>query len=410
VANESGLRRLGDEMVGGKVVRNGYRRSGRPRWTGRRKVLTFISSVVAVVLLAVGGGYAYVHYRFDQIPKSHDPSLVAELPGEPFNMLVVGSDSRAGLTPLQQSQFGTSNQVVGQRSDVTMVWHVNPATKQITILSIPRDTLVSMVGAGVSSLGQFNRINASFDTGPDLLVKTIEDNFGIPINHVMQVDFAGFEGAVNALDGVYLNFNYPAKDTYTGLNITTTGCQLLQGQQALAVARSRHYEYYENGYWHYDGTSDFGRIQRQDAFLRALVDAAKSKYNPLTINAFLGSIPQGITIDDQLGLNELLGLAIDFHSLDPNTIATETLPTISDGSVSPWGDVLFVDQPATQQMLVSTFGSELKVPTVPPPNTSLESTPPPTVTPTTAAPTTTHTTAPAPPQTPSFDPTTCTPH
>jgi len=83
------------------------------------------------------------------------------------------------------------------------------------------------------------------------------------------------------------------------------------------VARSRHYEYYENGYWQYDGTSDFGRIQRQDAFLKALVDAAKSKYNPVTINAFLGSIPQGIVIDNSFSLSELVGLAIDFHSLNP---------------------------------------------------------------------------------------------
>ena len=116
----------------------------------------------------------------------------------------------------------------------------------------------------------------------------------------MQVDFGGFEGAVNAIGGITMNFPYPAKDAYSGLNITSAGCQLLNGTQALAVARSRHYEYYANGYWQFDGTGDFGRIDRQDAFLRALVDQARTKYNPLTINALLGSIPQGITIDDQL--------------------------------------------------------------------------------------------------------------
>ena len=100
------------------------------------------------------------------------------------------------------------------------------------------------------------------------MVKTITANFGIPINHVVQVDFAGFQDAVNALGGIYLDFPYPAKDAYSGLDITTPGCQLLNGAQALAVARARHYEYYADGYWQYDGTSDFGRIQRQDVFIR----------------------------------------------------------------------------------------------------------------------------------------------
>ena len=68
-------------------------------------------------------------------------------------------------------------------------------------------------------------------------MKTITDNFGIPINHVVQVDFSGFQDAVNALGGIYLDFPYPAKDTYSGLDITTAGCQLLNGAQALAVAR-----------------------------------------------------------------------------------------------------------------------------------------------------------------------------
>ena len=92
-----------------------------------------------------------------------------------------------------------------------------------------------------AQFGTYNRINSSFNSGADQLVKTITANFGIPINHVVQVDFAGFQDAVNALGGIYLNFPYPAKDSYSGLDITTPGCQLLNGAQALAVARARHY-------------------------------------------------------------------------------------------------------------------------------------------------------------------------
>ena len=310
-----------------------------------------------------------------------------------------------------------------------MIWHIVPATRQISILSIPRDTLVSMVGKNATTFGQFNRINSSYNSGVTLLVQTIQDNFGIPINHVVQVDFSGFRGAVNALGGVYLYFRHPTRTTNagtneSGLDITTAGCQLLTGTKALAVARSRHYQYYATGEWLTTPSGDFGRIKRQDAFLKAMIDSAKSKYNPLTLNAFLGSIPQGIVIDKNLSLGDMIGLAEDFHSINPTTIQTFTLPTISTGYVTPWGDVLFVDQPAAQQILVSVFGTGLTTPASPPPNTALVSAPPPAVSPASptagtaagsggtsgAATTTASTSAEASTSTtPTYDPTACHP-
>jgi anionic cell wall polymer biosynthesis LytR-Cps2A-Psr (LCP) family protein len=230
------------------------------------------------------------------------------------------------------------------------------------------------------------------------------------------VDFSGFQDAVNALGGIYLDFPYPAKDSFSGLDITTPGCQLVTGFQALATARARHYEYYTNGYWHTDGTSDFGRIQRQNVFLRALIASAKSKVNPLTVNAFLSSIHEGVTIDDGFGFNQLIGLALDYRSFDPADLEGQTLPTEAANDFGDLGDVLTVDQPAAQQMLVDIFGSSLVTPTNPPPNANGVPEPPPTVTTTTAPPTTTPskttpTTAPATTTTtaPSFNPVPCTP-
>ena len=343
--------------------------------------------LLAVVLLIVGifgGGYLYVRYRFDQIRKISVATETA-YNGGPINVLVSGSDSRVGLSAAQAAQAGSAAAVGGQRSDVDMIWHIDPATHQITILSIPRDTLVSMTGSLVAQVGTYNRINSAFNAGPAQLVQVIQDNFGIPINDTIQVDFAGFEGAVNALGGVKMDFPYPARDAFSGLSSPLPGCRLLNGTEALSVARSRHFEYYANGYWHSDPSSDFGRIQRQDAFLKALISSAKSKVNPLTINAFLGSIPQGVVIDTKLSLSTLVSLGLSFRSFNPDALVTHTLPTISDGYVSPWGDVLFVDQPAAQEMLVGIFGSQLNLhPVSPPPNTSLESVPPPSVTTTTA--------------------------
>ena len=142
--------------------------------------------------------------------------------------------------------------------------------------------------------------------------------------------------------------------------------------------------------------------------------AAKSKVNPLTVNAFIGSIHEGVIIDDGFGFNELIGLALAYHSFDPSNLQTQTLPTDNSDAFSGLGDVLTVDQPAAQQMLVNIFGSSLIAPTNPPPDANGYPEAPPPVTATTAAPAspgsstpvaTTPTTVPPP----SFDPTPCSP-
>ena len=414
VANESGLRALGTRIDRSRSRRG---RSGPLRWSLGKKVGVVLAAVLVLAVAVAGGSYAYLQYRFDQINKIHVADEVAVQSGQPFTVLVIGSDSRVGDTGAQAQAFGSASLVTGQRSDVVQLWRVSPSTKQIQIVSIPRDTVVTMLPPDSEQFGTYNRINSSYNSGANQLVKTITANLGIPINHVVQVDFSGFENAVNALGGIYLNFNYPAKDSYSGLDITTPGCQLLGGFQALAVARARHYEYYANGYWQYDPTSDFGRIERQDTFIRALMDSAKSKVNPLTVNVFIGSIHEGVSIDDGFSFNQLIGLALTYHSFNPADLQSQTLPTVPSNAFGALGDVLTVDQPAAQQLLVNVFGSSLIAPTNPPPDENGVPQPPPTVTPTTTAPSTaaqpatgtsvapTTTTTTAPP----YNPTVCTP-
>ncbi len=418
VPNEAGLRALGARIdAAGARPRRTVRRSGKPKWSVAKKTVVALLGVVVLLVAVVGGGYAYLWYRYGQIDKIHISAEVAARSGQPFTILVIGSDSRVGESSAAAQAFGSASVVTGQRSDVVQLWRVTPSTKQIQIVSIPRDTVVTMLPPDNAQFGTYNRINASYNSGANQLVKTITANFGIPINHVVQVGFAGFQDAVNALGGIYLDFPYPAKDAYSGLDITTPGCQLLDGTQALAVARARHYEYDAGGYWQYDGTSDFGRIQRQDAFIKAVMSAAKSKINPFTVNAFIGSIHEGIVIDDGFGFNELIGLALTYHSYDPSNLQAQTLPTVATNGFGNLGDVLTVDQPAAQQMLVSVFGSSLVTPTSPPPGADGNPQPPPPVTPTTAAPsvaepsaggTSTGTTPPAVAP-PSFDPVPCSP-
>ncbi len=149
-----------------------------------------------------------------------------------------------------------------------------------------------------------------------------------------------------------------------------------------------------------------------------MISRAKGLYNPLTINTFLSKIPQGISLDSNFTLNELIALAVKFHGLNPANMLTYTLPTTSD-QISGIGDVLIVQQPEAQQLLVNIFGSQLLTPTDPPPNAALQTPPPPVVSPTTTTLAThkkkKHSTVPTTTTTnpsqavPYFDPVPCTP-
>jgi len=437
LANEHRLAALG-EQVDAKHGLTRRRRTRRPGRTRRRVIITFVV-LVGLLIGVIGGGYLYAQWRFDQIKKIKVVGELPQLSGKPFNILEIGSDSRAGLTGAVAAQTGaTTGSVAGQRSDVVKIMHIDPAAGTITILSIPRDTMTTLL-ANQALYGKFNRINSNFGSGPSLLAQTITANFGIPITHTIVVSFGGLINAADAIGGVYLDFRYPSHDPYSGLSITHPGCQLVTGFQALAVARSRHFYYNVKGDsvwpgnntsqselynlgWLYDGTSDFGRIDRQNAFLRAMISRAKGLYNPLTINSFLSKIPQGISLDTNFTLNDLIELAVKFHGLNPANMLTYTLP-VTDAQIPQLGDVLFVEQPEAQQMLVNIFGGQLLTPTDPPPNSALETPLPPVITPTTTtttkpvAPThhektstpTTTTTINQSQVVPDFDPVPCTP-
>jgi LCP family protein required for cell wall assembly len=365
------LSRKERRAAGRSTSRDNHSPGGKKKRTKRTwldRVLLGAVVLVALALVAVGSSYAYLQFRFSQVTKVTVKHLKVAPVGQPFNVLLIGSDSRAGVSSTDQSHFGNEANAGGQRSDVVKIAHIVPATGQVSILSIPRDTVVSVAG-DTERIGKYNRINATYNTGPDQLVQTIEANFGIPIAHVVQINFEGFRGAVDAIGGINLNFPYPARDTYTGLDIQQAGCQHLNGGYSLAVARSRHYQYEKDGYWQYDGTSDFGRIQRQNAFLKALINQSETKYNPLTINAFIGSVVQGVTIDSTFTVSTLISLAREFHSFASQSLATATLPTYSaySSEFSSLGDVLYVDQAAAAPVISQFLGGPPEAALTPPP-------------------------------------------
>ncbi len=310
-----------------QAARRKERKKERRKWP--RRLLIGLGSLVLLVAAVGLGGIVYANYRFHQIHKVHADHLVKAAPaGRPFNILIVGSDSRSFVSnATQQKAFGSGSVESGQRSDVTIIAKVVPATKQVFLISIPRDLWVDIPG-DVPGVSGMNRINAAFNSGPDLLIQTIERDLHIPINHYVSVNFNGFQGMVDALGGITMNFPTPVKDQYSGLDVTQTGCQLVPGTTALELVRARHLYYQKNGYWEYDGLSDFSRIQRQDAFFRAVLQKLNASItNPIAINNFISAAVGNLTIDDTLGEGDLFRLAEELHGLPQANLHTETLPT-----------------------------------------------------------------------------------
>ncbi len=350
-------------------LRKSHKKEKKHRHRWRRRALYALTAVVVLAAGGAGGLYFYANYRFDQIKKIHAKHLVHTAPvaaQKPFNILLVGSDSRAFVNGTNQQEvnvFGNPAQQGGQRSDVTMVARIDPANKTVTVLSIPRDLWVNIPG-DVTDISGMNRINAAYNNGPDLLIQTIEQDLNIPVNHYIAVDFPGFSGMVNALGGITMDFPTEVKDAFSGLDVTTTGCQVVNGATALALVRSRHLYYMDSdGNWEYDGQSDFSRIQRQDAFFRAvLAKAGQIGLDPITINNFVAAAVGNLTIDDTFTESDLVHLAEDFKGLPSSHLITETLPTI--GFVTDGGaDVLEEAQPYAQNM-INAFN---QIGTAPPP-------------------------------------------
>ncbi|MGH9303264.1 MAG: LCP family protein [Acidimicrobiales bacterium] len=332
-----GRRRSGRRHGGGQVRATFEARRGR-RWPKRLGIA--ILCLVLLIVLAGVGGYFYLDSKLGAIRRLAVPALSPQKPGQPIDVLMIGSDSRAFVdTKQQQSSFGSKATQTGQRSDVVIIARLVPATSSVEMLSIPRDTYVAIAGTGGS-----NRINAAFNSGANQLVQTIEQDFKIPINHVMEVNFPGFAGMVDSLGGLSLDFPMPVRDTFSGLNIAHAGCQVVNGAQSLALVRSRHLYYFEKGSWHYDTMSDWSRIRRQQAFFHALLDKVHGVFpNIFTLSSFLSSAVGNLAVDSKLSSSEMMSLGLEYRSLSSSSLTTSVLPTTP--SVMDGADVLLPAQP-----------------------------------------------------------------
>jgi LCP family protein required for cell wall assembly len=295
----------------------------RRTWPQRLVIALGIFLVAMLVMTATGVGYVY--WKTGKLPHIVGLPVTEAAPGEPANYLVVGSDSRDVVDqndPNADAFFGEEG-YEGKRSDTIMVARIDPETNQAALLSFPRDLWVP-----ISGTGENQRINTAYGLGRDVLINTIQDTFGITINHYIEVDFRGFQGLVSAIDGVPMYFDSAFRDRNSGLNIPAPGCVTLDGTQALAFARSRHLEFKTSRGWQTDPTGDLGRITRQQIFVEKALDRALARglTNPITFNRLLDVALENVAVDEGLDAGDLLNLVQRFKEFDPDSLATYAIP------------------------------------------------------------------------------------
>jgi LCP family protein required for cell wall assembly len=345
----------------------------------RRKILVVGASSLAALLVAVAGtGYVTLRHFNANLEQDNITGLLGAQPVDTHpqaeNILVIGSDSRAGLS----KAYGTG--LVTDQSDTMMIIHIPADRKWAEVMSIPRDSWVSIpaceMGDGEMSAPTQFKINDSFaignldgnhtELGVACTVKTIEQDTGIYIDHFIVVNFTGFQSMVAALGGVYECNPTPINDPNSGLHLAA-GTHLLTPAQALGYVRARYT--LGNG-------SDLERIGRQQAFMSSLISRVKSELlNPVAIYRFLDATTKSLTIDSQLGgITGLYNLGQSLRSIPSDKIAFFTIPNFPRADVVP-GDTANVlwTQPEDNEIFAS-FADDA------PAGSTLFGSPPPTIT------------------------------
>ena len=235
------------------------------------------------------------------------------------NFLVVGADNNACADPGSPYAKSFANDASnGARSDTIMVVRLDAATDQVSVLSFPRDLWVRIPGNGSG------RINAAYRRDdPQLLIDTLKSEFGVPVDHFIQLDFCAFKKFVDAVGGVAVPMPSAVRDTSTGLDIAQPGCTTFNGDEALAYVRSRHFEYMDaTGAWHEDPSADLGRIARQQDLVRRVLARASSAglLSPSAVTALYEAYRDDLVIDTGLTIAKMLQFVGALSTVSPADI------------------------------------------------------------------------------------------
>lgn len=301
-------------------------RVARPR-RGRRVVKIVAGVVLLMTVLAFGTAiylWRYANSQIDRVDLSALDPEVSEESGEPIedpvpgtvNVLVVGTDSREGLTDEQLQELGTED-IGTQLTDTIMLVQLSPVRDRAVVLSFPRDLKVDVPGSGSEKINAVHGIG-----GANLLVDVVERYTGVQIDNYVEVSIAGFLDLTDAIGGVEVCLDAPMEDRYAGVDLPA-GCQMLDGRQAAGFVRSRRVED------QFGADNDFGRIARQQYFIRQAMDrvtSAGTLLNPVKVKRLVDAVAGAVVTDEDLGVRRMLQLANGLKSLGPDDIVTRTIP------------------------------------------------------------------------------------
>lgn len=276
----------------------------------RKKAVQRVAlGVLIAVLVVVVGGAAWAWTKLKSaennmqgnaaMDEGLEDALTERVPDEPFTVLLLGQDNRPGED--------------AARADTIIVARIDPENDKVWMLSIPRDTRVQIPGRGTQKINA-----ATFYGGPSLMVDTVEDFLGMPINHYMDLDFDGFIQIVDSLGGVWIDVDTEIDDpkasshgSYTASHIDE-GYQLLDGDHALTFVRSRDFP-----------DADFTRMRHQQQFFKALADQATKFANVIKIPGMVENVSQYMSTD--MSLNQIVNVAMALRDMGGENVQTATV-------------------------------------------------------------------------------------
>ncbi|MBL1095503.1 LCP family protein [Streptomyces coffeae] len=316
--------------------------AARRRWP--RRLWRTVAVVLSLALL--GGGTAYV-WATSKLNNEVDLGRVEHRPpkGKGTNYLIVGSDSRDGLSGKDKKDLHTGS-AEGRRTDSMMVLHTG--AHGTTLMSLPRDSWVTLPPYTFPMTGKRpgaskNKLNAAFSLGgPELLVRTVEHNTGLRIDHYAEIGFAGFVNVVDSVGGVRMCLPRPIKDEKSGADLKK-GCQTLNGAQALAFVRQRHQE----------AKGDLGRSQNQQKFLSALAKKAAEPGHvlvPWEVFPTVGAGLDTLIVDKDMDLRTLTSLFEAMQGVAGGSGKQLNVPVASLGFRTPKGSAVKWDDKRAKKL------------------------------------------------------------
>lgn len=251
------------------------------------------------------------------------------------NYLLVGSDTREGLTKaeLKALRVGSTASAAGKRSDTILLVHISKARDKAVIISLPRDTLVT-IPEHTNSNGKVvapfkSKLNAAYNYGDaPLLIQVIESMTNLRIDHYVEINFAGFAHMVDSLGGIQVCTKTNINDPKSHL-VLAAGVHTLNGIQALKYVRTRDF----------DGMGDLGRMQRQQQFMSSVLRKATSTgvlLNPIKMLNFFNAAMATVKTDSALNSSDLITLAKQMRNLSASKVRTLTVPLSNVNYVVPY--------------------------------------------------------------------------